>query len=47
VLFKSGAHEQAVERYGAAMQLDPSSAILPANRAMALLKLDRWAGEMR
>ncbi len=40
-LFKSGAHEEAVERYSLAIQLDPTSAILPANRALALIKLER------
>ena len=40
-LFKEGKYEAAIERYTAAISLDPSSAVLPANRAMALLKLDR------
>ena len=40
-LFKKGAYEAAVERYSVAMELDPTSAVLPANRALALLKLER------
>ena len=30
-----------MERYTRAMELDPTNAVLPANRAMALLKLER------
>ena len=31
-----------MERYTRAMELDPTNAVLPANRAMALLKLERF-----
>ena len=31
-----------MERYTRGMDLDPSNAVLPANRAMALLKLRRY-----
>jgi len=40
-LFKEGKLELAVECYTAAMGLDPLSAVIPANRALALLKLER------
>lgn len=41
VLFKEGKFELAVECYTMAMELDPLSAVMPANRALALLKLER------
>ncbi|KAK3741902.1 hypothetical protein QZH41_016263, partial [Actinostola sp. cb2023] len=41
-LFKEGKYEEAINRYTLANQLDPSNAIMPANRAMALLKVDRY-----
>ncbi len=41
-LFKEGRYELAVECYSKAAELDPLNAIMPANRAMALLKLQRW-----
>ena len=41
VLFKEGKLELAVECYTVAMELDPLSAVMPANRALALLKLER------
>ena len=31
----------AVESYSVASELDPLNAVMPANRAMALLKLER------
>ncbi len=40
-LFKEGRYELAVECYSKAAELDPLNAIMPANRAMALLKLQR------
>lgn len=40
-LFKEGKYESAVERYTQALQLDPDSPVILANRAMALLKLSR------
>ena len=39
--FKLGEYESAVESYTKAMELDPHSAVMPANRAMAYLKLER------
>ena len=39
--FKRGEYELAVESYSRAMELDPLSAVMPANRAMAYLKLKR------
>ena len=41
-LFKEGKYEAAVERYTRAIELNPTSQILPANRAMALIKLQRY-----
>nr|KAG5704305.1 hypothetical protein BaRGS_012614 [Batillaria attramentaria] len=41
--FSAGAYEIAVECYTHGMELDPTNALLPANRAMALLKLERYA----
>ncbi len=40
-LFKEGRYELAVECYSKAAELDSLNAIMPANRAMALLKLQR------
>ena len=34
---------EAIESYTRAMQCDPKSAILPANRAMAYLKVKEWS----
>ncbi|XP_072027379.1 RNA polymerase II-associated protein 3-like [Amphiura filiformis] len=42
-LFKEGKYDQAVICYTAGMEADPSNGILPANRAMALLKLKRYS----
>ena len=39
--FKQGQYEVAVESYTKAIELDPLSAVMPANRAMALIKLER------
>lgn len=39
--FKEGKYEAAVECYSAGMEADGTNALLPANRAMALLKLER------
>merc|ERR1719308_265934 len=36
--FKKGDYDKAIEKYTKGMSLDPSNAMLPANRAMALLK---------
>ena len=41
-LYREGQYEKAVECYNKGMMLDPLSAVLPANRAMALLKLERY-----
>ena len=41
VLYKKGKFEEAVECYSRGILLDPLSAALPANRALALLKLGR------
>ena len=40
-LFKAGKYEEAINRYTAGINFDPTNAILPANRAMCLLKLQR------
>ena len=40
-LYKEGKYESAVECYSRGIVLDPLSAVLPANRAMALMKLER------
>jgi len=40
--FKAGKWDQAIERYTRGMQLDPSNCVLPANRAMALLKKSQY-----
>jgi lipoprotein NlpI len=34
-------HSSAIESYTKAIELDPTNAILPANRAMALLKQEK------
>ena len=39
---KKGDYSKAIERYTAGMALDPSNAVLPANRAMALLKTSQF-----
>ena len=39
---KKGDYRKAIERYTAGMALDPSNAVLPANRAMALLKTSQF-----
>ena len=41
MLYKEGKYESAVECYSHGIMLDPLSAALPANRAMALMKLER------
>ncbi|KAF8948358.1 RNA polymerase II-associated protein 3 [Haplosporangium gracile] len=41
-LFKKGQYAKAIEHYSASMALDPSNSVLPINRAMALLKLERF-----
>ncbi|PAA94408.1 hypothetical protein BOX15_Mlig007117g1 [Macrostomum lignano] len=41
--FKAGKFEEAVELYTKATQLNPESAVYFSNRAMALLKLERFA----
>ncbi|KAG0328315.1 RNA polymerase II-associated protein 3 [Dissophora globulifera] len=45
--FKKGDYKKAVEHYTASMTLDPSNSVLPINRAMALLKLERFADAER
>ncbi|KAF9095046.1 hypothetical protein BGX29_009205 [Mortierella sp. GBA35] len=40
--FKKGQYAKAIEHYSASMALDPSNSVLPINRAMALLKLERF-----
>ncbi|KAF9294353.1 RNA polymerase II-associated protein 3 [Linnemannia elongata] len=42
-LFKKGLYVKAIEHYSASIALDPSNSVLPINRAMALLKLERFA----
>ena len=39
---KKGDYSKAIERYTAGMALDPSNAVLPANRALALLKTSQF-----
>ncbi|KAF9582171.1 RNA polymerase II-associated protein 3 [Lunasporangiospora selenospora] len=41
--FKKGQYQRAIEHYSASMALDPSNSVLPINRAMALLKLERYS----
>lgn len=41
IQYKKGQYELAEESYTMAMELDPLSAVMPANRAMARLKLKR------
>ena len=41
MFYKEGKYESAVECYSRGILLDPLSAVLPANRAMALMKLER------
>ncbi|KAF9572617.1 hypothetical protein EC968_009609 [Mortierella alpina] len=41
--FKKGQYLKAIEHYSASMALDPSNPVLPINRAMALLKLERYS----
>ena len=41
-VFQKGNFSEAIESYTNAMQCDPKSAILPANRAMAYLKMKEW-----
>ncbi|KAG0198749.1 RNA polymerase II-associated protein 3 [Mortierella sp. GBA30] len=41
-LFKKGQYLKAIEHYSASMALDPSNPVLPINRAMALLKLEKY-----
>merc|ERR1719244_1001955 len=40
--FKAGNWDQAIEKYTRGMQLDPMNCVLPANRAMALLKKEQF-----
>ena len=39
--FKGGHFEKAIKSYSMAIELDPMNAILPANRAISFLKLNR------
>lgn len=39
--FKEGKYEAAVECYSRGMEADSTNVLLPANRAMAFLKLDK------
>ncbi|KAF9946202.1 hypothetical protein BGZ70_003335, partial [Mortierella alpina] len=41
--FKKGQYLKAIEHYSTSMTLDPSNPVLPINRAMALLKLERYS----
>ena len=40
--FQNGKYSEAIQCYTRGMQCDPKNAILPANRAMAYLKLEEW-----
>ncbi|XP_074645536.1 RNA polymerase II-associated protein 3-like [Tubulanus polymorphus] len=42
-LFKEGCFDEAIDCYTKGMQCDPTNAILPANRAMALIKQEKFA----
>ncbi|KAK2165459.1 hypothetical protein NP493_1364g00028 [Ridgeia piscesae] len=41
--FKDGKYDEAIECYTQGIECDPTNALLPANRAMALLKQDKFA----
>ena len=41
MLFKEGKYEAAINRYTVACDLDPLNSIIYANRAMALIKVER------
>ena len=41
--FKRGDYDKSIARYTEGMSLDPNNAMLPANRAMALLKKYQYA----
>jgi len=41
-LFKQAKYDKAIERYTAGIQIDPYCPLLPANRAMALLKIKKF-----
>lgn len=43
--FKKGQFAAAVEHYSASITMDPTNAVLPINRAMALLKLERYSNQ--
>jgi len=45
--FKAGKYDLAIEKYTAGMQCDPTNAMLPANRAMALLKKEQYGAAER
>merc|ERR1719228_1678154 len=45
--FKAGKWDQAIEKYTAGMGCDPTNAMLPANRAMALLKKEQYGAAER
>ncbi len=40
-LFKEGKYDEAIENYTQGIDCDPYNALLPANRAMALLKQEK------
>eukprot|EP01137_Pigoraptor_chileana_P016087 Opistho-2@72588 len=42
-LFAKGEYVRAVECYARAIECDQSNAVYPANRAMAYIKLKKWA----
>lgn len=42
VHLKDGKYDLAYDNYSKAMELDPSNPVYPANRAVALLKLEQW-----
>ncbi|XP_046372611.1 RNA polymerase II-associated protein 3-like isoform X1 [Haliotis rufescens] len=41
--FRGGEYDQAIEHYSRGLQLDPTNHLLPANRAMALIKQKKFA----
>jgi len=45
--FKAGKYDQAIEKYTAGIQCDPMNAMIPANRAMALLKKEQYGAAER
>lgn len=45
--FKAGKYDEAIEKYTAGIRCDPTNAVIPANRAMALLKKEQYGAAER